>query len=547
MQRGRYLNLPALAGALVLAAGVVCTAPRASAATAVPAGWTDADIGNIHNKPGSASATGSNATDVWTINGTGDDIWNAADSFHFTYTNLSGDGGVTARILTQSGGDPSWAKTGTMLRETVDPGSLDAYMPYTSGNKFEGSWRVKAKTTPVDTVPGYATTGNTGRTLAGGPIWIRTQRHGKSFQHLVSNDGKNWVLVGAQDVNIDPAEAILAGICATSHDATKVVNATFDNVAVTSDVVQPVASYQTPAPGSLAAVPGSGAVLLTFLPAPGTVGVNVYRQTQGGKDSPVLLNSQPDPYGWFIDTEAVNGTNYLYTVKSVVDLSAIGIERAESLATGAQIVAEPQVPLGAGFTVQYAGVITPAGIGLSNGVLTVTASGSHMWDTSAEGTFLAMPVSGDYSMNAKVLAAPADQSGLAANSDTKVGPMIRVSPGVVAGDAYGWVFTTVGRSDNSGLLFEGRPPGAGAKAFSDFGAKQADVKYPIWLKLNKKGGVISAFQSADGSTYTQVGMNHDFGLLPSVTYAGIGLTSGSATKTMTAMLDAASIQVGPAQ
>jgi hypothetical protein len=341
---------------------------------------------------------------------------------------------------------------------------------------------------------------------------------------------------------------VLAGIWA-SQGGSKTPNVvTYDNVAVTPEIVTPAARTQVPAPGNVAAMPGNGAVLLTFLPTQGSAGVNVYRQTQGGKDKPVLVNSTPTQNGFIIDTGVTNGTTYLYTIKSLTDLTKVGGTVVESITPGAQVIAEPQVPIGSGFVVEYAGVITPASVAVdNNGVLTITASGSHMWDTSAEGTFLATPVSGDYSMNAKVIVAPARQNGLAANSDTKIGPMMRNDAGVVAGDAYAWVFTTVGRGDKSGLLFEGRGLGASAKAFSDVGAKEADVKYPIWLKLNKKGTMVSALQSADGTTYTPFGAAHDLGPIDSNTYTGLGATSGSATKTMTAQVDAASIQLGPAQ
>src|SRR5579864_525785 len=116
MQRVRYVHLAVLAGAMALAA----SAPRAAhaappAVPGAPAGWVHEDIGGPA-APGDAKVTGTGAAAVWTVSGSGSDIQGSADLFHYAYTNLMGDGGITARILSQTPGDPEWTKTGVMLR-----------------------------------------------------------------------------------------------------------------------------------------------------------------------------------------------------------------------------------------------------------------------------------------------------------------------------------------------------------------------------------------------------------------------------------------------
>jgi len=335
---------------------------HATATTTLPTGWTAADV--AQTKPKTAGTTtvdvptsGSAADTVWTVTGTGGDVWGAADpGFQFAYTTLTGDGGITARLLTQTGGaDTDWSKNGTMLRESTDPASADAFLSYASatGGKskltLQPSFRANTggKVAPGSSNPSDSYGSDAVEPIPGthrldtGSIWMRTQRQGTTYQHLVSNDGKNWLLLASETVNIDPTKPVLAGIWA-SQGGSKTPNVvTYDNVAVDNTVVVPVASHVAPAPTNLTATPGNGEVLLVFQPTPGAFGVNVYRKTAAGKDTAVLLNSQPDPYGWFFDTEAPNGTAYLYTIKSVTDLSLFGGGITESVAPAASVTAKP--------------------------------------------------------------------------------------------------------------------------------------------------------------------------------------------------------------
>src|SRR5947209_8459691 len=76
MQRGRHLNLAALAGALALAAGVASAAPPPAAT--LPPGWTDVTVGKAGAKnAGSTVVTGTDLaapTAVWSMTGVGDDV-----------------------------------------------------------------------------------------------------------------------------------------------------------------------------------------------------------------------------------------------------------------------------------------------------------------------------------------------------------------------------------------------------------------------------------------------------------------------------------------
>src|SRR2546423_645393 len=85
-----------------------------------PDGWLRADVGGA--SPGTDSPTGANAMSV---TGTGADIWDTRDEFHYVYQNWSGDGVFIARVGSLSATE-SWAKAGVMVRESTAAGARHA-------------------------------------------------------------------------------------------------------------------------------------------------------------------------------------------------------------------------------------------------------------------------------------------------------------------------------------------------------------------------------------------------------------------------------------
>src|ERR1051325_10079280 len=79
--------------------------------------WTSGDVGAVQ---ASGSYTQSGGT--FTVMGSGADIWVTADEFHFVSTPLTGDGSITARVVSQTNTNP-WAKAGVMIRESRAAGS----------------------------------------------------------------------------------------------------------------------------------------------------------------------------------------------------------------------------------------------------------------------------------------------------------------------------------------------------------------------------------------------------------------------------------------
>ncbi len=80
-----------------------------------PSPWLCADIGN---PPLTGDQTLTNG--MWTIHGSGGDIWNASDQFHFVWQSVSGDSSIVARLRSQQN-TSICTKAGIMYRASSDP------------------------------------------------------------------------------------------------------------------------------------------------------------------------------------------------------------------------------------------------------------------------------------------------------------------------------------------------------------------------------------------------------------------------------------------
>jgi hypothetical protein len=208
-------------------------------------GWADEDVGSV-GAAGNATITDCN----WTIEGSGVDIWDYTDEFHYVYHSLSGDGQIVARVvnMTNPPTDP-WAKAGVMIRETLDPGSTHAMMVVTPGNGTAFQRRTTTDGTSTHTA-GSAVTA---------PYWVKLTRRGNVFTGYESSDGANWTLVGSDTVTM--ATNVYIGLAVTSHNDGALCTADFDNVSFLTYETFTEAKLDTddtsitiPTPGSAGAV-----------------------------------------------------------------------------------------------------------------------------------------------------------------------------------------------------------------------------------------------------------------------------------------------------
>ena len=143
-------------------------------------------------------------TDRNTVLGSGDDIWNAADAFHWNYTGITDDGSMYSQVISVQNTDPS-AKAGIMMRETLAAGSKNAFICVTPSNGVSFQYR-----TTTDGSSSY--TSSTGSA----PYWVRLTRVGSTFTGYKSTDGSTWTQVGSATITMN--SRVYMGLAVTAHN-----------------------------------------------------------------------------------------------------------------------------------------------------------------------------------------------------------------------------------------------------------------------------------------------------------------------------------------
>lgn len=178
--------------------------------------WQSQDIGDVGYTGSAVYAEG-----TWTINASGNDIWNNTDEFHYAYQPLSGDGQIIARVVSVEYTN-GWAKAGVMIRETLDGNSKHAMMVVTpgSGNAFQRR-----------TSTGGSSSHTSGSRVTA-PYWVKIIRTGDTLTGYESPDGSVWTEVDS--VSISMATDVYIGLAVTSHNDGDICTAVIDNVSFNS-------------------------------------------------------------------------------------------------------------------------------------------------------------------------------------------------------------------------------------------------------------------------------------------------------------------------
>ena len=182
------------------------------------ASWSNLDIGAV-----GAAGSSTESNGIFTSTGSGADIWGTADAFQFDYQPLTGDGTITARVVSQTDTN-DWAKTGLMIRDTLTAGSQHASVFVTPAEGVVFLRRLNAA--------GASTT--TRGPLHAAPYWVQLTRAGNTFTAFASPDGKTWTQIGQDTVLM--SDEVYVGLAVTSHDAGVLSTAHIDNVTITAPI-----------------------------------------------------------------------------------------------------------------------------------------------------------------------------------------------------------------------------------------------------------------------------------------------------------------------
>ena len=186
-----------------------------TAGTALPAGWTGADIGNRRRQARRATTTG-----TFTVDGAGVDIWGTTDQFQYVYQQVTGDIDIIARVV-------SLENDGRVVEgRRDDPGSADGRMRRTP------RWSSRPATGP--TLDRAAGDRRRDEWHASGRRRARRSGSGCERRGTVGDgvpvERRDDVDVGGHDD--DGAATIYVGLAVTSHDAGDGRRDVFDNVVV---------------------------------------------------------------------------------------------------------------------------------------------------------------------------------------------------------------------------------------------------------------------------------------------------------------------------
>lgn len=186
-------------------------AGRFEGPSVVPAPWTVDDVGAV-----SITGNTSFSRGTWFIHGSGRNIWDAADSFHFVHQPLLADGEITARVVKVEN-THSKAKAGVMIRDGVAPDAAHVILNV----KPDGDVEFMQRTT----------TGGLTTYLGGGTgSWVRLERRGSTVTASISSDGSTWTTVGSTSANFS-GDAV-GGLAVTGHITGLINRTVVDNVTV---------------------------------------------------------------------------------------------------------------------------------------------------------------------------------------------------------------------------------------------------------------------------------------------------------------------------
>ena len=194
-----------------------------------PRDWTEEGVANLslwfRGYPGSTGSFVEGPVGTFTMTGSGADIQNNADEFHFAYKTLTGAGSIVAKVVSVQNTNV-WAKAGVMIRESLEPGSVNAIMVVTPGQGVSSQRRDF-----TDDVTSYTQTA--GIVV---PYWVKIERDlAGNFTSSSSANGSTWQIEGAP-VNITMGANVYIGLALTSHNVAQTCQAVFTNVTTTGSV-----------------------------------------------------------------------------------------------------------------------------------------------------------------------------------------------------------------------------------------------------------------------------------------------------------------------
>jgi outer membrane protein assembly factor BamB/regulation of enolase protein 1 (concanavalin A-like superfamily) len=580
------------------AVGAVSNTPQdAPPASACPSGWNCGDVG-YPLTVGSQSLSGT----TWTLAGAGSGIGPAGmtDQFHYVWTSTSGDTTVSTHV-TAFNGTNAGAKAGVMMRASTSGnspyygafltpssgivvmerdtaglpsetlatigGTAPAYLRVArSGNAFTVYTSSDGATwTPVtgstDTIPnlggtileGDAVTSATPPATASATADVLTVTGSAAPPPTVCPSGWTCADIGtpipAGSSYLVNGEWSLLGGGKDIWGAKDEFHYTAQTVPGDATISTEITSQQDTDPWAksgimLRASTDPGAAYYAVLATPeGNGTVIQYRTAAGGSTTQlsgvsgkapiwVKVTRTGDSFTAYTSADGMNWTAYPSSTVTIPALSGSILggmaDTSHSQFTTSTTVFDHFMYTQAGSSLPVPwsdsdiGNPTPAGsASYANGAFTVNGGGNDIWGTLDQFNYVSQSLTGDGSIIARVTAQ--------ASTDpwAKSGVMIKQS--TTSGSPYALLAVT---------------PGNGVSFQYGFNSSVSGGSYTFpgaWLKLTRAGSAITAYTSANGTAWTQVGTT-SISMADPVT-VGIFVTSHNAGSLNTSTFDNVAVTV----
>lgn len=430
---------------------VLLTLTAAGASLHAESLWTGADLGPVAIPGGETFGP-----DGITLTAAGTDIWNRSDQGRLVAQTLVGDGEIFAQVPELDHAH-AWSKAGVMIRAGLAADSAHAFVARTGTRGVAFQRRRAAGEVSHHTSGGGSS----------GPVWLRLRRTGDVFEAFRSADGLSWEAIGSDTIAM-PAE-VLVGVALTSHDAAVSASARFSGIGVSSQATQAVRITH---PASSAVLPlGQPIALAAETDLPGEPSIRYLINEQ------VVATGSPALAQW---SGASEGRHVL--VAEATD-AAGAPHRSDPVVVEVSDLPLPWVsrPVGS--------VAAGGGASHDGNAFHLHNAGRDIWGRRDEFRYVFQEVTGDCQIVTRVahLSAP--------HAWTKAGLMLRADTG------DGAVHALLALTGSNGVAFQHRAVDGGQSAHRSGGSAQA----PVWLKLERRGGEITALRSSNGWAWTEVG------------------------------------------
>lgn len=473
---------------------------------AAPA-YTGSDVGQI-GPPGSYSID--SVTGIFSVTGSGRDIFFDEDGFHFVNVVLDGDGEIRARVRSFENTNP-WAKAGVMFRESLTGTSRHAMAfitPPAAGNGSGMVWRPTV---------GGATSYAGGPALSPNPDnWVRLVREGDAITSYASSDGVVWTSLGTALLTGLPS-AVYVGLAVTSSEGDVGATATFDNVGIigAQSVVPPGVALSS----ASAIEAGPFSVQAVFTQPVTGLQAGDFTVVNGTASS---LTGSGGSYDILITPEVAGIVSVSLPADVVINASAVGNTASNTLSVSYAppgVVSLPGQDVGgvlaAGGTVYEAGTQT----------YTVTGSGRDIFFDADGFQFAVTQLSGDGEIRARVT------GQTAANPWAKAGVMFREA---LTGSARHAMMFTTPVAANNGFGMVWRPNAGGQTSYA--AGPVLNAAPDNWVRLVRLGDTITSYTSSNGTSWAAVATATLTGLAEDL-YLGLAVTSSSDGQLSTATFD----------